>query len=1193
MLAGGPESHSSRQTPFVQVYTLGSFRVLVGGEPIDDSDWRRKTARQLFKVLLTRPGRRMARDEVVELFWPESDADAAASNFRSTLHAMRRALASRTPDRPGGVVFGDHDSVWLASDAELWTDASIFEQKVAEASRSADPLPLLEEASALYAGDYLPDDLYEDWAADRRDGLRRTWAELQFGLARACETRGDVNAAQQPLERLLRADPCDERAAQELMKLLARHGRRSESVRVYQRLTRSLQEELDVEPSAESAELYRQISAGESLATAAIPPSSFRCTYPFPAPSALIGREAEQRVLAQVLASGRATGRVALVSAPAGTGKSALLGEIVRQAQTQGVLCLAGGCYEEPGAVPLGPFHDALTDYLLAQPATQIRARFKTTIDDLARLLPEVRYHLGVEPSDGSGDLDRMGAFGAVHAFLRRLTEDGPVLLCLEDLHAADEATLQLLHYIARQTRRLPLVVIATYRDEEVAAGSNFAQTLATMARERLAERITLRALGRDEADALTVSLLEKPASGSLGAAVYATTGGNPLFMEQLLLALQEAGRLELVGGVWDGGSELQDSPLIVREVIWQRVQRLPVECREVLGMAAVLGQTFEHKMLLAALQPLDEQMLLVDLDQSIAAHILQDVPGGYAFRHALVRNAVYFGLSSPKRMLMHRQAGELLEQLYGPRADDNAAQLAHHFSLAGESPELRARVLHYSLVAGRRAATLSYAEALVHFDRASQIIDRDDNLATPEVRIDALSGRGRALANTAQYADGVASIRQALALSNDPIQRGRARRTIAFSLCRGGQTLALIDECQTGLQEIAGITGPDAVEIRATLQQLLGWSLARRGRFRETIDIGRAIEIEAANAQAGPRMLAHRVIGWGFRGLGQVDEAITQFELSLAEAGLWGERISLASSYENLGDQEYRAGRFEAAHEHLATALKLYRESASEQAGVLAQQILCQIWIAQGELDRARGQILQVLAMESGGNETYEAQALAILGQIQTLAGELEQARESFARSRETSNRVEDVPTAIEAEIGIGFVEQRLARWDDAATHFQSAVKLAASMDPSPWKVMAQRHLGQLQAVRGDLSTADAELTECLTLAQTMRGTLEYAPAVLAVADLRLRQGALEDALDLGRNALAHSQPVEQTIWSALHLARVQALRGDAREAQVHANQALTLAEVLRCPWLVTLARSTVDAAWEPRQPLSLTPPP
>src|SRR5215471_15654929 len=251
--------------PPIRVNTLGTFRVAIDGRAVDDSEWRRRSARQLLKALLSRAGRRMSRDEVVELFWPESKADAAATNLRSTLHALRRALESGSHHELPAIVYGDQASLWLASESTVWSDADHFEHLVTAAWRAADPLPLFEQASALYTGDYLPDDLYEDWATDRREALRHAWTELQFGLAQAFEARSDLNAALLPLERLLRADPCDERAAQELIRLLTRFGRRAEALRVFERLSRSLRDELDVSPSRDTLELHRQIGGGESI----------------------------------------------------------------------------------------------------------------------------------------------------------------------------------------------------------------------------------------------------------------------------------------------------------------------------------------------------------------------------------------------------------------------------------------------------------------------------------------------------------------------------------------------------------------------------------------------------------------------------------------------------------------------------------------------------------------------------------------------------------------------------------------------------------------------------------------------------------------------------------------------------------------------------------------------------------------
>jgi DNA-binding SARP family transcriptional activator len=113
--------------PAVQVFALGGFKVVVGGSVLSESVWRRKTARQLFKILLGRPNHRITRDEADELLWPESDPDAASSNLRSTIHAMRRALDPHQHAGAEGIVLGDRDNVWLRTDVELWVDAEEFE----------------------------------------------------------------------------------------------------------------------------------------------------------------------------------------------------------------------------------------------------------------------------------------------------------------------------------------------------------------------------------------------------------------------------------------------------------------------------------------------------------------------------------------------------------------------------------------------------------------------------------------------------------------------------------------------------------------------------------------------------------------------------------------------------------------------------------------------------------------------------------------------------------------------------------------------------------------------------------------------------------------------------------------------------------------------------------------------------------
>jgi DNA-binding SARP family transcriptional activator len=1175
--------------PAVQVFVLGGFKVVVGGRVLGDQAWRRKTARQLFKILLSRPNRRMTRDQVVELLWPESDSDAGSSNVRSTIFALRRALEPASAPNDLDVVFSDRDSIWLCPDLELWVDADVFERTIEHAWRSSEPLPFLEQASSLYAGHYLPEDVYEDWANDRREALKRHWTELQFSLAQAYETRADVHAAAEPLKRLLSDDPCDERAAQELMRLFARHSRRSDALRVYQHLVQALRQELDVQPSPESAELQRQISAGEAPAPTPTSAAAFRCAYPFPAPSEFIGRESELTVLSQVLSRGQTTGQAAFVGAPAGTGKSALLGKIVQYAQAQGVLCLAGGCYEERGAVPLGPFHDALVDYLLAQPADRIRTDLESSVNDLAQVVPELRYHLKLSEAATSSppSVDRMRAFGAIHACLRSLAEQAPVLVCLEDLHAADEATIQLFHYLARQTRRLPLVLIATYRTDEAPADGPLAQTAAAMSRERLAQRVLLGSLGRDETDRLATALLEGLPSRDLSESLYATTGGNPLFVEELLFALGEAGQLTQRGGVWHGTAELRGTPQIVREVIAQRLLRLSPSCREVLAMAAVLGQSFDYKVLLNAGEGDDEHSLLRDLDRAIGAHVLQETPTGYAFRHGLVRDAVYWELNAPRRMLLHARAGELIEQFHGEHADDYAAELARHFTLAGESVHVRAKALYYSMQAGRSAAKLSsYPESMGHFNRAWAIVETDDDLANVDVRLDVLDGRGWAEANLARYTESVTSCRQVLALSKDPIQRGRARKIIAFSLAHTGAFRELVAECEAGLAEVADMTGPDAIEIRATLLQIVGFRWYRQGRFAEVLRLGRQIESEAVAAGHGPRMLAHKVLGWGYAGQGQMGQAIQQYELAIAEAERWGDKPSLATSYGILGQLDYLGGRFTAAREHLARSLSLYRESAAELRAALPLNVLCRLWVAEGEHVRASEQIVEALQLQTEGQEPVAADAYQILGAIRVLHADWEGAAASFEQALALFGHSEDTPSTVEAMVGIGFVDQCVGRLDDARTRYLDAVKISERMDPSPQRVLALRHLGRLRLLMGQRTAAEAEIREALALAETMPETLEYPPTLLAMAELHACEGRFSKALQLARQSLDQTRPVDQLVEAHVVLAQIHQALGQGADAAEHAAEAVVHAGRLDSPRLLSLAHLVSAQAQVDRDP-------
>jgi predicted ATPase/class 3 adenylate cyclase len=245
----------------IRIYTLGQFVVEVGGRALRDEDrgasWR--VGRRLLKILVTRPRHRLLRDQALDLVWPEQERQPGT--LRTTVFRLRDALAEIGGVAMKQLVVTDRDyTISLLPDAPIWIDSDAFEALVTRARRDADPLPLLREANALYEGDYLPDELYEDWSIARRDQLKGLWVELQLLLARHAIQQHEPDEAAIALRRVFANDPSDERAAQELVRLLLRRGQPAAARTVYDRLIESL-DDLGIDPAPGVLKLERELIA--------------------------------------------------------------------------------------------------------------------------------------------------------------------------------------------------------------------------------------------------------------------------------------------------------------------------------------------------------------------------------------------------------------------------------------------------------------------------------------------------------------------------------------------------------------------------------------------------------------------------------------------------------------------------------------------------------------------------------------------------------------------------------------------------------------------------------------------------------------------------------------------------------------------------------------------------------------------
>jgi predicted ATPase/DNA-binding SARP family transcriptional activator len=318
----------------LRVQTLGGFAVWRDGTPLPVARWACHRTGALFKWLLAAPGQRLARDEALELLWPALTPEAGAGNLRVLVHRLRRALGE-APGRPGGMVQFDGELLSLApdGDASEWLDAAALEAAAARALAGRDR-GAARAALALYTGDYLPDDPYDEWALARREGLRQIRVRLLLHLAGLCRDAGEIEEAIGCLHAVLAADRCHEDAALALMRLHVKAGRPSAALRVYRQLVEALREELDLAPGAAVQALATRVQAPRPAAPPP-PPAAPPANLPA-ALTSFIGRQRELATLRVLLGpdhapaagvgpAGRAQGgRLLTLVGPGGVGKTRL-----------------------------------------------------------------------------------------------------------------------------------------------------------------------------------------------------------------------------------------------------------------------------------------------------------------------------------------------------------------------------------------------------------------------------------------------------------------------------------------------------------------------------------------------------------------------------------------------------------------------------------------------------------------------------------------------------------------------------------------------------------------------------------------------------------------------------------------------------------------------------------------------------
>ncbi len=642
-----------------------------------------------------------------------------------------------------------------------------------------------------------------------------------------------------------------------------------------------------------------------------------------------VGRAGELARLDGALAD--AAARVLLLGGEAGVGKTRLLGEFTARAHTAGARVLVGSCvHVGEGALPYAPISQALRQLVRELDPVTLEKVIGAGRAELARLVPDLGPAEAAEPA--TGELSRARLFERLLGVLERLAAERPLVLAVEDLHWADRSTMDLLAFVVANLAEAAVVLVATYRSDELDRHHPLRPLLAELDRHATVERLDLGRLDREELGGLLTGILGTPPGAQLLISVLARSDGNPFFAEELLAA-----------GLGGGQRAL---PATLHDLLAARVDALSGPAQQVVQVAAVAGRRVSHG-LLAATCPLEEATLLEAVRGAVEHHLLvPDADGdAYAFRHALVQEVAQGDLLPGERRQLHAALARSLTaqpELAGGTPAQTAAEVAVHWY---EAHDL-AQALPATITAGTAAGqALAFAEAQRHFERALDLWDQVPEIATglPLDRAGLLGRAAQAAMAAGDHQRAIKLARAALAnvdTAAEPVRAALLAEQLGSYLMwwPPGSDEAL-EVYQQAVDLLPG--GPSAA--RARVLAGLAHALVTASRLHA----GRASAEEALAVarSAGARQEE----GWALMALGNALSGLGEREAGRA-------RLRQAREVaEELGDAELLADVF--------TFLPQVLDAAGRLADALAEALEGMAAVGRLGLERSRGGFLAAYA--------------------------------------------------------------------------------------------------------------------------------------------------------------------------------------------------------------------------------------
>jgi len=874
-----------------------------------------------------------------------------------------------------------------------------------------------------------------------------------------------------------------------------------------------------------------------------------------PAEPALVGRDREIEQLEQHLHSAlNGKGTTVFVFGEAGIGKTRLVNEFLKLAKKRGAKIFSGWCLSEAN-IAYFPFREAFDAY-----ASSIRdEKLRSTV---TKHLEVTGWLSGREPTQESKprelfltpEIERDRTFEAAVRVLLQLSAYEPLILFLDDLHWADPLSLALLHYLSRKCRDSRLLIIGTYRSEELLHTKEekphpLEETMSSMSREDLLTKIELNRLKRNDFPEFLRSIFRSSLNEEFQEKLFEETEGNPLFAVEILNMLVDEGYLSESQERWilTASTEKIGMPSKVHEVITRRIERLGREERKLLDLAAVCGFSFTPDTLseAMALDVADVLRVLVELEHR--HRLIRSFDSAFEFAHHKIREVIYGNMPNELRRIYHLKIAHCLEQaLTKEISDGHMANMILH-SIEGGVPE---KAFEYLLELGEKAVSIdASAQAIDYLDKALESTQKTQSFATSENLARIYKNRGTAW------------------------------------LCQDEKTKARND-FNLMLQNATNISDESMI---AEAHYWLGTAYEPYfGEMEEAMHhLTTAVEMTRKTCNKSLEARSLGAIGealvWG---LDTMDEGRMRIEDSTKICKEIGDKASEADNLQMLGMYYNWKGEFDRAKENLSKALALAEEVGGMHRTIIKLWSLSMILAGNGEYNEAisAGQRCLQLTRDSG-DWSVVSMTLNTLGWIYHDLSNTELALKynseaiKNARAHRKSRASGAVPASL-LNLGMDYLYKN--DFESAEEYFNEVISQYQQHRVGWWRVETRILLGrgEIALAKGDYPQALKFAEDSLAISQKADARKYVAKGLKLKAEVLAKIGNIEEALKLIESALKLAQQVSNPpmLWQ-IHYSygSLEEKHGDAQKANEHYAKAVALIEAVASQLNDAVLKSTL----------------